>query len=170
MFPRTILTLFLAATLLHLTSCKKESFGPLTDSKPEVPVTVANVYEYRPAPTVKASKAENKITITLQIPSNSGRTIKEVTKIAASTTANFTAIYSGTVVGTGTSQLWSATPIAVNATSYTFTTTFDEYRTKTGTAAAPASNALLGRDFYFALTLDNGQTVIPQNTRVWVVD
>ena len=151
-------------------SCKKDGFGPLTDSRPEVPVTVSNVYDYRPAPTVRASKAENKIVITLQIPEQSGRTIKEVTRIAASTTANFTAIYSGTTVGTGTGNLWSMTPIAVNSRSYTFNTTFDEYKAKTGTAAAPASEALLGRDFYFLLTLDNGQTIIPQNIRVWVVD
>ncbi|HYC29086.1 MAG TPA: hypothetical protein VEB42_09720 [Chitinophagaceae bacterium] len=164
------LSFFVAAAFLVLTSCKKEDFGALSDNRPDVPVTIANVYEYRPAPTVKASKAENKIAITLQIPAESGRTIKEITKIAASTTANFTAIYSGTVVGTSTSQLWSNTPIVVNATTYTFTTTFDEYKTKTATTTTPASNALLGRDFYFLLTLDNGQALIPQNVRVWVVD
>ena len=170
MLFRTIFSFFIVTVSLLMTGCKKEGFGPLTDSKPDVPVTVANVYDYRPAPTVKASKAENKITITLQIPANTGRTIKEVTRIAASTTANYTAIYSGTAVGTSTSQLWSLTPVAVNATSYIFSTTFDEYKTKTATTTTPASNALLARDFYFLLTLDNGQTVIPQNIRVWVVD
>ena len=159
------------ALMLLAVSCKKtEGFNSLSDQRPDVPVTVANAYDYLPAPTVKASKAENKITITLQIPSESGRKIKEINKIAASTTANYTAIYSGSAVGTGTTQLWSNTPIAVNATSYTFTTTFDEYKAKTGTPATPASNAFLGRDFYFLLTLDNGQTIIPMYTRVWVVD
>jgi len=152
-------------------SCKKtEGFNSLSDNRPDVPVTVTNAYDYLPSPTIKASKAENKITITLQIPESGGRKIKEVTKIAASTTANYTAIYSGTTVGTGTTQLWSNTPITVNATSYTFTTTFDEYKTKTGTTTTAASNAFLNRDFYFLLTLDNGQTVIPMYTRVWVVD
>ena len=170
MLSKIIGTTFIASIFLLSSGCKKDAFGPLSDNRPDVPVTVANVYDYRPAPTVKASKAENKITITLKIPEGTGRTIKEVTKIAASTTANYTAIYSATAVGTSTSQLWSATPIAVNATSYTFITTFDEYKAKTGTTTTPASNALLGRDFYFLLTLDNGQTVIPTNTRVWVVD
>jgi hypothetical protein len=172
MLYRNKLSFLLILLLAAFASCKKDygPLGPMTDSRPDVPVTVANVYDYRPAPTVKASKVENKISITLQIPSETGRTIKEITKIAASTTANFTAIYSGTVVGTGTTQLWSNTPIAVNATSYTFNTTFDEYKTKTGITTVPNSNALLGRDFYFLLTLDNGQTVIPQNVRVWVVD
>ena len=159
------------ALMLLAVSCKKtEGFNSLSDQRPDVPVTVANAYDYLPSPTVKASKAENKITITLQIPAESGRKIKEINKIAASTTANYTAIYRGTAVGTATTQLWSNTPVAVNATSYTFSTTFDEYKAKTGTTATPASNAFLGRDFYFLLTLDNGQTIIPMYTRVWVVD
>jgi len=157
--------------LAFAASCKKtEGFNSLSDNRPDVPVTVTNAYDYLPSPTIKASKAENKITITLQIPEGSGRKIKEITKIAASTTANYTAIYSGTTVGTSTTQLWSNTPIPVNGTSYTFNTTFDEYKTKTGATTTPASNAFLARDFYFYLTLDNGQTVIPMYTRVWVVD
>ena len=57
MLFRNILLVILVA---GMSSCKKDGFGPLTDTKPEIPVTVANVYEYRPQPTVKASKAENK--------------------------------------------------------------------------------------------------------------
>ena len=148
-----------------MSSCKKDGFGPLTDTKPEIPVTVANVYEYRPQPTVKASKAENKITIVLQIPASSGRTIKEITKIAAST--NYTAVQGTTV---GTNGLYSNVPIPGSGTSVTFTTTIDEYKTKTATAATPASNALLTRNFYFVITLDNGTEILPTPVRVWIVD
>jgi hypothetical protein len=157
--------------LVFAVSCKKTGgFNSLSDNRPDVPITVTNAYDYLPSPTIKASKAENKITITLQVPESTGRKIKEITKIAASTTANYTAIYSGTTVGTGTTQLWSNTPIPVNGTSYTFNTTFDEYKTKTAGTTTPASNAFLNRDFYFLVTLDNGQTIIPMYTRVWVVD
>ena len=163
--------IFWFVVLVFVVSCKKtEGFNSLSDNRPDVPVTVTNAYDYLPSPTIKASKAENKITITLQIPESSGRKIKEITKIAASTTANYTAIYSGTTVGTGTTQLWSNSPIAVNGTSYTFNTTFDEYKSKTGLTNTPGSNAFLSRDFYFLITLDNGQTIIPMYTRVWVVD
>lgn len=148
-----------------MSSCKKDEFGPLTDTRPEVPVTVANVYEYRPQPTVKASKAENKITIVLQIPAESGRTIKEITKVAAST--NYTAVQGTTV---GTTGLYTNVPIAGSGTSVTFTTTIDEYKTKTGATANPASNALLGRNFYFVITLDNGAEILPMPVRVWIVD
>src|SRR5437764_11150138 len=84
---KILIALPIMGVILLTTGCKKEEgFGPLTDSKPNIPVTVSNVFDYRPSPTVKASKAENKILITLQIPSNSGRTIKEISKIATSTT------------------------------------------------------------------------------------
>ena len=163
--------IFCFVVLAFAVSCKKTGgFNSLSDNRPDVPVTVTNAYDYLPSPTIKASKAENKITITLQIPESTGRKIKEITKIAASTTANYTAIYSGTTVGTGTTQLWSNTPISVNGTSYTFNTTFDEYKSKTGLTNTPGSNAFLSRDFYFLITLDNGQTIIPMYTRVWVVD
>ena len=162
MLFRNILLVILVA---GMSSCKKDGFGPLTDTKPEIPVTVANVYEYRPQPTVKASKAENKITIVLQIPASSGRTIKEITKIAAST--NYTAVQGTTV---GTNGLYSNVPIPGSGTSVTFTTTIDEYKTKTATTATPASNALLTRNFYFVITLDNGTEILPTPVRVWIVD
>ncbi len=157
--------------ILSFIACKKqESFGALTDLKPAIPVTVANVYENLNSASVKASKAENKIVITLQIPAESGRTIKEITKVAAATTGSYSAIYSSTTVSS--SGLYSNTPISGSGTSVTFTTTFDEYRSKTGGTANTVytSNALLARDFYFLLTLDNGETIIPQFVRVWVVD
>jgi hypothetical protein len=164
---------FLVIAVSGITSCKKDDNIGLTAIRPAVPVTVANAIDFTPVPVVRGSKAENKISIVLQIPAGTGRTIKEVTKIAAATSANYTTIYSSTTVGTGATQLWSNTPIPVNATTYTFNTTFDEYRTKTGGTATTvyASNALLPtRAFYFMLTLDNGEVIIPEFIRVWVVD
>lgn len=162
LYRNIILLFFVTATS---TSCKKDGFGPLTDNRPEIPVTVVNVYEYRPQPTVKASKAENRITIVMQIPASSGRSIKAINKVAAST--NYTAVQ-GTVIGpTG---LYSNTPIPGSGTSVTFTTTIDEYKTKTNTTATPASNTLLARNFYFVIALDDGTEIIPTPVRVWVVD
>lgn len=154
--------------LLGLSACKKEGTHPLSDFRPEIPVTVSNVFDYRPNPTVKASKAENKITITLQIPAESGRTIKEITRVSAGATGNFTPIQTATTVSS--TGLYSNTPIPGNGNAVTFETTFTEYKAKTATTTDPASNALLSRAFYFLITLDNGQTILPQFVRVWVVD
>jgi hypothetical protein len=162
LFKNIVLLVFTSALI---SSCKKDGFGPLTDSRPEIPVTVVNVYEYRPQPTVRASKAENKITIVLQIPATTGRSIKAINKVAAST--NYTAVQ-GTAVGpTG---LYSNVPIPGSGTSVTFTTTIDEYKTKTNTTTTPASNALLARNFYFVIALDDGTEIVPTPVRVWVVD
>ncbi|HEV7332298.1 MAG TPA: hypothetical protein VGN63_14770 [Flavisolibacter sp.] len=168
MFNKTSILLFFTLFVLGFSACKKEGLNPLSDFRPDIPVTVSNVFDYRPNPTVKASKAEDKITITLQIPANSGRTIKEITKVAAASTGNFTPIQTATTVSA--SGLYTNTPIPGNGTSVTFETSFTEYKTKTATTATPASNALLARAFYFILTLDNGETIIPQFVRVWVVD
>ena len=51
--------------LVFAVSCKKTGgFNSLSDIRPDVPITVTNAYDYLPSPTIKASKAENKITIT----------------------------------------------------------------------------------------------------------
>lgn len=144
-----------------LLGCEKDyDFGPLTDKRPDIPVTVSNASDYRPAPTVRASKADGKIQIILQIPANSGKTIKEITKVAAATT--FTAIQ-------GSTGLYTTTPIAGNGTMVTFNTTFTEYTAKTA-QVIPASNAELTRRFYFYLTLNDGSVIVPADVRVLVVD
>ncbi|MEI6950430.1 hypothetical protein V9K67_24825 [Paraflavisolibacter sp. H34] len=154
--------------VLALSSCEKEGFGPLSDSPAAIPVTVSNVFDYRPRPTVQASKAANLIKIDLEIPATSGRTIKEITRVAAAAGGNFAPIRdSATVKSTG---LYSLTPIAGNGTKVSFSTTFTDYKAKVAATADPASNALLARDFYFRLTLDNGDIIYPESVRVWVVD
>ncbi|NNU33423.1 hypothetical protein HK413_03285 [Mucilaginibacter sp. S1162] len=65
---------------------QKSGFNGLTDNRPAVPVTVANARDYRPDPTVFASRATGNITITLSIPASSGRTIKEITRVSVNTT------------------------------------------------------------------------------------
>lgn len=151
-----------------LVSCKKDGYGPISDAPADVPVMVSNLYVYRAYPVVKASKTENQIKIVLAIPDDNPRSIKSVSKIAAQANGNFTAIRDSSVVKpTG---LWSNTPVTVNGKSFTFTTNFDEYKTKTGVTTVPTSNALLGRDFYFALVLDNDAVVYPASVRVWVVN
>ena len=112
MFIRNILSFIILAA--SISSCKKDGFGPLTDTRPEIPVTVKNVYDYRPQPTVLASKAANKITIELEIPATTGRTIKEITKVAAST--NYTAVQGTTVGPTG---LYTNVPIPGSGNSVT---------------------------------------------------
>ena len=147
-------------------ACEKEQFGKTGDNRPEVPVTVTNAMAYRPEPTVSTSKsAGGAIQIILAIPAESGRTIKEITKVAANTT--YTQIQS-----TGSTGFYNTAPIPGSGTTATFNTTIAEYITKAGPISPnpPASNAELPRRFYFLLTLDDNSTIVTSSVRVLVLD
>lgn len=153
---------FLLLTMIMI-SCKKEDFNGLSDVRPAVPVTVTNAIDFRPEPTVSTSiSGGGAIQIILAIPSGTGRTIKEITRIAASTT--YTKIQ-------GTAGLYNSAPIPVNAITYTFNTTLAEYVVK-GPGIIPTVSATVGTElanrFYFMLTLDDNSVVISESVRVLV--
>lgn len=147
-------------------SCEKEGFGPLTDSRPDVGVSVSNATDYRPGPTVTASRAANNFSIVLEIPAESGKTIQEISKVA---------VTSGSAAPLqGTTGLYVSTPIAGNNTNkITFNTSLTEYTSKTGVAVPannPPVNAVeLTRQFYFLVKLNDGSGIITQQVRVLVV-
>ena len=146
-----------------LLSCTKQDVGPLTDNRPKVPVTVQNAIDYRPDPTVSSSKAAGgAITIVLAVPANSGRTIKEITKVAASTT--YTQIQS-----TGSTGFYNSAPIPGSGATTTFNTSLAEYVVK-GPGSIAASNTELAKRFYFLVTLDDGSVIITEPVRVLVLD
>ena len=161
-------SLFLGMILtIVMGSCKKENIS-LENKFPDVPVTVTNQIGIFTAPAVSTSfSGGGNIKIVLAIPASSGRTFKEVTRIAAGTA------YGSVQVTTG---LYNAAPIAASGTSFTFTTTLAEYYAKTSTAVSAQATAatsgtatsFLARNFYFMITLDNGQVIVPTYVRVYV--
>jgi PBP1b-binding outer membrane lipoprotein LpoB len=146
-----------------LAGCKKVD-GPLSDIKPAVPVTVTNAIDFRPEPTVSTplpttAAPVSTITITLSV-AGSGRTIKEITKVAASTT--YTQIQS-----TGTTGFYTTAPIPASGATVTFTTTTAAYA-----ALYPGAftvNTELSRRFYFLLTLDDNTQIVTEAVRVLVL-
>lgn len=156
------LAIFLLTTTF--TACKKEGFLPLTDSRPPIALNVSNATEYRPGPTVTVSRANPAFTIVLSIPDGIGRSIKEITKVAA-TSGTSQPLY-------GTTGLYNAAAIPGSGNSATFSTTLAEYTAKTGSAVPannPPVNAVeLTRQFYFLVTLDNNETIVSQQVRVLV--
>ncbi|GAC1594965.1 MAG: hypothetical protein NVS3B19_17620 [Ginsengibacter sp.] len=152
--------------IIAMVGCKKEAFNGITDLRPTIPVTVTNAVDFRPEPTVSTSKsAGGKIQITLSIPASSGRTIKEITKVVASTT--YSSIQSTTTAN------YIGAPISVGATTYTFNTSLSEYVAK-GPGVIPAVSTTAGTElakrFYFLITLDDGSVIIPESVRVLVTD
>jgi len=191
---------FLSLLLLTalMMSCKKEDFNGLSDVRPAIPVTVTNAMDYRPEPTVSTSiSGGGAIQIILSIPASSGRTIKEITRIAASTNYQllqtpisinpvggylnaypttqgiFSYATAPAVVGNLilTGGFYNLTPIPVGATTYTYNTTLAQYFSifpVSKNNAAAAANAELSFRFYFLITLDNGDVLIPESVRVLV--
>jgi len=161
---------FLLLTVIMI-SCKKEDFNGLSDVRPAVPVTVTNAIDFRPEPTVSTSiSAGGAIQIVLAIPASTGRTIKEITRIAANTT--YTQIQSTATTGFYTTTP-PFTPIPVNATTYTFNTTLAEYVVKGPGTIPPVSTTVgteLAKRFYFLITLDDGSVIIPEPVRVLVTN
>lgn len=154
---------FVVILMVSMISCKKDEFNGLSDMRPAVPVTVTNAIDFRPDPAVAASiSAGGAIQIVLAIPANSGRTIKEITRIALSNT--YTRIQ-------GTANLFNTAPIPVNSTTYTFNSTLAEYTAKGGGAIPAVSTTAateLTNRFYFMLTLDDGSQIISQPVRILV--
>jgi hypothetical protein len=156
--------LFAISILATLIACKKEEPGRTIDTRPEVPVTVQNAVAYRPEPTVSTSKsAGGAIQIILTIPTETGRTIKEITKVAANTT--YTQIQSS-----GSTGFYNSAPIPGSGTSVTFNTTLAEYVVKGPGTIPSTTNTELAKRFYFLLTLDNGSQIVTSSVRVLVLD
>lgn len=167
LYIKSILSLGVIITMA-MTSCKKENIS-LENNFPDVPVTVANQIGIFIAPAVSTSFAGGgAIKVILQVPASSGRTIKEITNLAV-----------GTAYGSlqEPSQVYITTPIAGNGTnSITFNTTLEEYRIKSNTlvsvmptaATSGTATSFLAKNFYFRITLDNGQVIVPTYVRVYV--
>lgn len=159
-------TAFMIMGAIIINSCSKQETDPLLDARPDVPVSITNATEFRPDPTVSTSLAGGgNIQVVLSIPAQSGRTIKEITRIAAST--SYTKIQSG-----GSTGYYVATPIPVNGTTYTFNTTVSEYFVKFPVSASnPAAkvNTELALRLYFLVTLDDNSQLVTMPVRILVL-
>jgi hypothetical protein len=177
---RSIILICLLGVILF-SSCKKDNDNWLTTTHPAVPVTVTNkIGNFNGVPTVQTSvSGGGNITITLSIPSSTGRTIKEITRIGYHNTPNagYNTVQRTSMTNSSNEGHYNNAPIVVNNTTYTFTTTMAEYYTKipaTGThilytaANSGTATSFLGRYFYFMITLDNGEQIIPIPVRVYV--
>jgi hypothetical protein len=163
MNKRSIIICFIAVLLF---SCEKKDWDIVEQSQAAIPVTVSNsIGLYTAVPTVETSLAGGgAISITLTIPASSGKKIKEITRVGLGSVNN-----NYKVVQT-TTGLYNSAPIAGNGTSVTFTTTLAEYSSKTGISVTTGGTAtsFLTRYFYFMITLDDGQQIIPVPVRVYV--
>jgi len=151
--------------LLVLFSCtKQKGFGPKSDNIPANVISVQNATEWRPDPTVTTSiSGGGNIQIVLTLPTGSKRAIKEITRVATST--SYTKIQ-------GTTGMYISGPVAGSSTTVTFNTTLTEYFTKnpvSGSNPAAKADTELALRFYFLVTLDDNTTIISPGVRILVL-
>ena len=155
--------LLFSAALLYACS-KQNGFGPNYSAYNggDAPITVQNSVGFRPDPTVTASVGgDSSITITMTLSSTSGRTIKEITKVA--TSSSYTAIQSA-----GSTGFYPVAAIPGSGTTVTFKTTLSVYHTVYPKEAFKLNTELVNR-FYFRITLDDDTIVYPTPVRVLVI-
>lgn len=154
-----LLGLFLA--MIVVTSCENDYGVFNSDNIAPIPVTFSNATTYGFDPFTRVSLAGDRvIRFELSIPETSGRTIREVTKVAAGASA----INIGTL-NNGPNYL--AAPIQGNGTTATFSTTVAEFQTKRRTATTPV---LAGQElaFIFLVTLDDNTQIVTQRVRTTI--
>ncbi|MFD2597395.1 hypothetical protein ACFSQ3_00410 [Sphingobacterium corticis] len=150
-----------------MSSCEKDYTEFYSDNRPEIPVTFDGATTHGFNPYIIVPINDGNISFTLSIPESSGRTITSITRVSGGATS----INAGGV----RAATYIASPIPGNGTKATFTTTIAEFRSKNA-----ANNTLIQSfinsttatqveiAFMFLVTLDNGQEIIPVQTRVWV--
>lgn len=161
------LTLFLFTAAVLGACTKQHGLGPNYSAyNPAAnPIIVTNAVDYRPDPTVSTSlSGDSSITITLSLSGTSGRSLKEITEVAGST--------SYAAIQNPATKFYNAAPIAASGNSVTFKTSIAEYFKHYAVSSAnpkATANVELSNRFYFMITLDDGTIVYPTPVRVLVL-
>ena len=150
-----------------LVSCDKDYNEFYSDNRPEIPVTFEGATTEGFNPYIKVPLTANTFKLTLTIPENSGRKIKEISKVLGGATGiNAGGVRSGTYI---------SSPIAGSNNKVVFNTSVSEFRGKNAANEKlikdfEASTTLKTQEiaFMFLVTLDNGQEIIPVQARVWL--
>ncbi|EEI93841.1 hypothetical protein HMPREF0765_0573 [Sphingobacterium spiritivorum ATCC 33300] len=164
---KNIIKIILLFVSVILVSCEKDYTEFYKDNRPEIPVTFPGATTHGFNPYISVPLSDGKISFTLSIPSSSGRSIKEISKVlGGATSINAGGVRTGTYI---------SQPIAGNGTTVVFSTTIADFRSKS------AANNKLVQDFInsatattlqiafmYLVTLDNGQEIIPVQSQVWI--
>jgi len=164
---KTIFKNILAAVIfLGLISCEQD-FGQFNrDNRPEVPLTFPNATTFGFDPYIVVSNAgPGDIQFVLEIPENSGRTIREITRVSAGATA----LNAGSIHTAGT---YVDNPIPGDGNQVVFNTTLEEFRARRPnvTSTPPAAGGFTELAFFFLVTLDNGEEIVSMRARVRVTE
>ncbi|MFD2743652.1 hypothetical protein, partial [Sphingobacterium populi] len=155
-----------ALLLVLMSSCEKNYTEFYSDNRPDIPVTFEGATTHGFNPYIIVPLNDGNISFTLAIPATSGRTIAAISRVHAGGTAiNAGGVRAATYIDA---------PIAGNGNRATFTTTIDEFRSKSDANNTLVQGFINGNAtelqiaFMFLVTLDNGQEIIPVQVQAWI--
>jgi hypothetical protein len=148
--------------LAGLVSCE-EDFGTFNrDNRPEIPLMFTNTTTFAHDPFVVVAQDEP-IEFVMEIPEDSGRTISEIRKVAAGSTA----INIATLNNSGD---YVDGPIQGDGTRVVFSTTLEEFREKRPDVTIDYSDGYAQIAFLFEVILDNNESIVSMRARARILE
>ncbi len=164
---RNLIITLTTLLVVLMSSCEKNYTEFYSDNRPEIPVTFEGATTHGFNPYIIVPLSNGNISFTLSIPETSGRTIESISRVhAGATNINAGGVRAATYI---------SAPIPGNGTKATFNTTIDEFRSKSAANNTLIQGFIDNEDlsqleiaFMYLVTLDDGQEIIPVQTRVWI--
>lgn len=155
---KILYTLLPILSLILLASCESD-FGQFNrDNRPDIPLNFTNTTSFGFDPYIEITNdPAASIVFEMEIPSTSGRTIREISAVGAGNTAITTASLNTSFI---------TAPIPGQGNRAVFQTTLGEFRElRPDVAISIPANGFAEIAFMFRVTLDNGEEIISMRTR-----
>lgn len=149
--------LSLSLTVLFMACQEEDDFGIfLRPNLAEIPVDYPNATTFGGIPFIEVSiSGSGEIEFVMEIPQNSGRSIAQLSTVAAGTTS--------VNAGTLTRENYLDEPVLGTNNLVTFSTTLTEFADRRPTVPIEAERNL---GFMFEIVLDDGSVIIPREVEV----
>jgi hypothetical protein len=153
--------LLIFGLVVTLSACETDYGQFNRDNKPEIPLMFTNATSFGFNPFIEIVNVNDAvIRFDIEIPANSGRTIREITSVGAGNTAINT---------TSLNTNYLTAPIPGEGNKAVFQTTLGEFRQRRPAVAInPPATGFSEIAFLFLVTLDNNEQIISMGTRVRV--
>ena len=159
-----IFKLFLAVSVVYLSSCE-DDYGPfLEDSRPEVPVTFPNATTYGFSPFIEVPISNGAIEFVMEIPEESGLQIAQISQAAGGFSVDVGDLDPASAGST--SIFYQGTPIPGSGNQATFTTTIADINQAIGDTLVVDDEI----QFIFEIQLSNQEVIVPTEVRAFITE
>lgn len=155
----------LVLSALVWTSACDDDYGQfLEDNRPEVPVTFPNATTYGFSPFIEVPVGDGTIEFVMEIPQESGLAIEQISQVASGFSVDVGDLSPASA--DSPALFYQGDPISGSGNQATFTTTIDEINQAINDTLAVEDQL----EFIFEIQLSNGETIVPTETRAFIVE